>query len=449
MNAHAAPAAPPARPARGRAGLLHMLTLCLGLLALLGAPLAGPAGAASPFAPAILVNDSAITRYELAQRAAFLRALGRSGTLEEVAREELIDDRLRLQAAEALGVLPGAAEIEAGMAEFAGRANLETGALLDQLAAEGVAPETFRDFVTAGLAWREVVGARFGPRTQVSEAEIDRALALISGPSEARVLMSEIILPADTPRRMAEAEARARQIVETVRTEAGFAEAARTFSVSASRLRGGRLDWVNLGSLPAPVASLVLTLAPGEVSAPVRLSGAIALFQLRGLEETGPLLPPDRLLDYARLVLPGASPEAAEKIRARLDTCGDLYGVARGLPEGALARQTRAPGALEPALAQGLAGLDPNETLVRGTEAPAIVMLCARNPLPEPEAGAEGEAASTPAPAPAPAPAAATAEATPRPDRGAIRRQLVAARLEAYSESYLAELRADAIIRTP
>lgn len=453
MTAHHAPASTAARTAARTApegaGRRRVRAAIAALWAGLALALAAPAALANPaapFAPAILVNDGAITGFELSQREAFLRALNRTGDVAALARDEMIDDRLRLQAAERMGLVPPEAEIEAGMAEFAGRANLDTPTFLAGLADAGVAPETFRDFVTAGLAWREVVRARFGPRTRISETEIDQALALLAGPSEARVLISEIILPADTPERASASEALAREIGETVSNEEGFAAAARAHSASSSRLRGGRLDWVGLGALPPPVASAVLTLGPGEVSAPVRLAGAIALFQLRALEETGSILPPDRALDLARLVLPGADAEEARRILARIDTCNDLYGLAGDLPAGALTRETVAPGALAPDIARGLATLDPNETLVtgEGQGGTRIVMLCARNPLPE---APPDPAAGTPQ---APRTAAAEGAQPPAlPDRGTIRRQLSNARLEAYANSYLAELRAEAIIRTP
>ena len=44
--------------------------------------------------------------------------------------------------------------IEAGLTEFAGRANLGPEQFLRQMGQEGVAPETVRDFVANGITWR-------------------------------------------------------------------------------------------------------------------------------------------------------------------------------------------------------------------------------------------------------------------------------------------------------
>ena len=59
----------------------------------------------------------------------------------------------------------------------------------------GVAPQTVRDFVASGVVWRELIRGLFGPRSQVTEAEIDRALAYSTGGGGVRVLLSEIVLP--------------------------------------------------------------------------------------------------------------------------------------------------------------------------------------------------------------------------------------------------------------
>ena len=72
----------------------------------LGVTLAfGPVAAEAQnlFAPAIRINDSVVTAYELDQRQRMLTLLNAPGNAAEVAREQLIDDRLRLQAAEAAG----------------------------------------------------------------------------------------------------------------------------------------------------------------------------------------------------------------------------------------------------------------------------------------------------------------------------------------------------------
>ncbi|MCO8145407.1 peptidylprolyl isomerase [Rhodovulum tesquicola] len=394
-------------------------------LALMGAGIASAQQGGS-FAPRMIVNDRAITNFEVEQRIRFLRLLGNPPQIEKVSMDGLIDDRLRMAEAKRLGVSVSPEQLQAGMEEFASRANLDAEQFIAAIAQGGVEAETFRDFVESGIAWREVVRTRFGPRAQVTEAEIDRALAITSpraAAAGAQVLLSEIVLRADTPEFRAEAERLVRELRASIRNEADFAAAARQYSVSRSRGEGGRMGWLPLGNLPPALAGQVLTLRPGQVSEPIELDNAIALFQLRALREGGAATPEAVSVEYARFLIPGGTLADAMRVRAQVDTCDDLFGVARGLPEDRLQREVLPVAQVPQNVAMELARLDEGEVSY-GLSTPqmaVVLMLCARTP----DLG-EGEI-----------------------DRQAVRRQLVNQRLGGYAESYLAELKADAIIREP
>ncbi len=396
-----------------------MLRKMLAILAMLAiSPTVTIAQENNPFAPQIIVNDRVITGYELAQRIRFLDLLNAPGDLEEEAEKTLIADRLRLDAGDLLGVALSEEEITAGMEEFAGRANMTLAQFEPALAQEGIAIGTLRDFVSAGLVWRQVVRRQFSARTQITEDEIDRALALSTRSGSARILISEIVLRADTPEFAAESDALATRLQEEIKSPGAFAAAARQYSVAPTGQRGGRVDWLDLANLPPQLASVLLTLGPNEVSNPVPLGNAIALFQVRDLQELDAELPDTVSIEYARYFLP--SNEIA-KVTTEIDTCDDLYGAAKGKPEVHLQREVKAVADIEDSLALTLARLDEGETAVveEGGQT-ALIMLCGRTP-----------------------------ELSEDFDREALRNQLRNQRLAAYADSYLAELRASAIIRRP
>ena len=392
--------------------------------ALLIAPLTPlPVPAQGLFSPAIKVDEMVIPNYEINQRMAFLEVLRAPGNPRDLAREQLIEDRLKLREAEALGITVSPEQIAAGMEEFAGRANLTADQLIAELSGLGVSAETFRDFVRAGVAWREVVRARFAGSAQVSEAEIDRALNAAGGGSSVRVLLAEIIMPAPP----AEAEAvmaRAQRIARTT-SEAEFAAAARQYSATATARSGGKLPWQQIEDLPPVLRPLVLELSPGEVTDPLAIPNAVALFQLRALEETEYAPPSYSAVEYAAYYMAGGRSEQtlaqAVGITARIDTCDDLYGVVKGQPEEVLDRSTLPPDQIPDDIAIELAKLDPGETstaLTRaGGETLVLLMLCGRSPAVE--------------------------EA---PDREAVTTGLRNRRVGTLSESFLEQLRADARI---
>jgi peptidyl-prolyl cis-trans isomerase SurA len=381
-----------------------------------------PADAQNLFAPAIRINDAVVTAYELDQRARMLTALNAPGNPTELAREQLIDDRLRLQAAELAGIVPSPEEVQDGMTEFAGRAGLSRDEFIQALDSRGVAEQTFRDFVRAGLSWRLLVQARFTSRVNLSEDEVDRALGA-SGGSSVRVLLSEIIMPAPPPQADA-VRARAERISE-ITSEAAFSSEARQYSATASRGAGGRLPWQNLEDLPPVLRPLVLALAPGEVTDPIPIPNAVALFQLRDIEETGFTPPTYAAIEYAAYYLPGGRSDAtlaqARVLASQVDRCDDLYGVAQGQPEEVLERQTLPPSDIATDIAFELSKLDPGEVSTALTRSNGqtlmFLMLCGR-----------------------------TAEINEDVDRDQFAIGLRNQRLASLAESYLSQLRADARI---
>lgn len=368
--------------------------LCVVLLAVViaASPFSSSmAQAQNLFAPVKKINDRVITAYELSQRMAFLTVLRAPGNIRELALDQLTNEALQRQAAEIADVNPSAEEILAGMTEFTGRFNLEVEQFNQIIAQAGIAPETFRDFVSGGIAWRGVVRARWAGRVQVTDDEVDRQLSLTAPGAGVRVLLSEIILPAQNPAQMQSSNARASEFSE-ITTLAAFASAARRYSVAPSRGRSGRLNWMDLSNLPPAVAAQILPLAPGHVSDPIPVKNGVAVFQLRAIEETDAPAPTDVTIDYATLLLPGGRTEKtlaeAAKIRAKADQCDDLYGIAKDLPPAQLQRDSLPMAQVPSNYALELAKLDEGEVSTGLTSASGqnlvFLMLCSRTrELPE------------------------------------------------------------------
>lgn len=390
--------------------------------------LAQPGAAPGGFSPVILVNGLGITGYEIAQRARFMELLGAKGDVRKQAEEALIEDRLELWKARNMGLELPQDAITRGMSEFASRANLSAEDFLKALAEAGVDAQTFRDFVAAGVTWREVVKATYGGgRIRISNAEIDRALALEAPrPAVPQVLVSEIVIRI-FPGREAESMAKARRAA-AARTEADFAAIAKEISSSPTASKGGRLDWMPVASLPPEVRETVQALTPGRASAPVETPNSISVFFLRGLDAGGPVTAQTAALGYATLLL-GASgaPESAAlgaKAVAEARRCDDLYSVARALPPERLERiEAARPGQIPADIAKVLPRLDIGETRVlrRGGN-DVLVMLCER-----------GRAINT-------------AVGETGPSRDATRDQLLNTRVGTLADRLLASLKAEAVI---
>lgn len=400
---------------------LNRLTRSIAVLGL-GLVTSAPVSAQNLFAPVAKVNESVVTEFEVQQRRRFLEVLNAPGATRDGALTSLIDERLRNEAVAEAGIELTPQGIADSLSEFASRADLSTEEFTQALGQSGISPETFRDFVVNSIGWRELVRARYASRVQITDAEIDRALGESNG-SGVRVLVSEIIIPAP-PQQAARVNALAEQISQS-KSAAEFSNYASRYSATASRGRGGHLPWQNLTDLPPSLQPLILSLAPGEVTDPLPIPNAVALFQLRDIEETNVTAPTYSAIEYATYYIPGGRTEAAlaqaASIRGRIDRCDDLYGIAKGQPAEVLERATQAPAEIPQDVAIELSKLDPGEvstTLTRANgQTLMLLMMCGRT-------------------------AAANASASREDVTNALRQE----RLTGYAEQLLEQLRADARI---
>ncbi|MEM7439178.1 MAG: peptidylprolyl isomerase [Pseudomonadota bacterium] len=399
---------------------------CLLVLALVGPGLAHHTKKSgnNPFAVAIRVNDRVITNYEISQRILLLRAFGTTGDLQKIAEDQLIDERLRLQAATDAGIVASEEEIEEGVGEFAQRGGLNADQLYAYVRSRGADRESMQDFVRAGLLWRNLIQALFGPQSAVTETEIDTALSLQSGRDAQEILISEIRIPIQANNEAA-AQELAERLSRELKSEGAFASAARRYSRAPSRGRSGRLDWLPVSNLPPELAGQIMALQPGEVTAPVPLGQTVGLFQLRGVRpaknqgEVGPAS-----LTYVTVNVPVSNRSEAEAIKLinDVDTCLDLRAKSeRFKVSPSFTDHVNEASSLPATLAVELANLDPNESSYYTNSAGGltVVMLCSRlRDLPE---GA----------------------------RENIRNALFQQRISGFGQGYLQELKGDAeIIRT-
>lgn len=376
---------------------------------------------AGDFAPVKIVNDQAISGYELRQRIAFLTLLKQPGDIRNEAMNGLIEDRLRNSAAKAAGILPSPADVMAGMTEFASRANLSPEEFVTAIGEADIAPETFRDFVKSGVAWRQLVRTKYDGRVKISEAAIDRALSEFSIPVAQQVTLAEIVIPANV--RSAEISA-ARELVIDINRGRDFAEAARAVSVGATARNGGMLAPQNLSALPDEAAKAVRSLKEGEVSQPIILDDKVVLYKMIASVQQPTTITAATLIDYATYTLADTADgmKRGAQLRAKVDGCDDLYTEAKGQPTDTLTRQTVAINAVPSDISAALQMLDAGEVSLAVTRGGArlFLMLCSR-----------------------------TAPKGSQPSRDEVRLILTNQRLAGLAGVYLEELRANALIVDP
>lgn len=285
----------------------------------------GSAGAQTAFAPAVVVNDDVITYYDVEQRARMM-ALGGAELgpqLRRAALEGLVDDQLRLQAAERFGVSVTDAAIAQGRGEFAQRFGLDPINLDQQLASRGIQPTAVVSLVRAQTAWRQLIAGRFTQRSTPSELELDNEIDLAASGRTESFRISEIVVASGQGR-----EAAAAAKIDRARAElangASFADVARRYSDAASGRTGGDVGWVPESTLPAPLAALIKSTQPGQVTEPFPTPGGISLYLVADTRQEAPPWARDAEVSFRKITIEGDDDDAlaaAETLRSGTSGC--------------------------------------------------------------------------------------------------------------------------------
>ena len=324
----------------------------------------------------ITVDKAAITKYELEQRIRFFSFLNEPGDPEIKSREGLINDRLKMAAAKKVNLQLTPAVIENSMKEFAKNSGRSLEQLFKLLEGGGVDPETFRDYVEAGITWRELIRKRFASRGEPTDAEIDRAIRSASPKGGMRVLLTEIVLPAQSEQ-LESARKISKELVKIKSVDA-FSEQALRLSISNSRDVGGRLPWKNSADLPNGLRQIILGLRPGDVTPPLEVKNAIVLFQLRDIEEIAIKEPKIVTIKYIKIT--GDEPQLDLAAKS-IDACENAYGLVKGNANLSMTIVSQKPGEIDQAIFQRLNSLDSNEISIFSSESDekgTIIMLCER-----------------------------------------------------------------------
>lgn len=155
--------------------------MAIGLLALL----AGwtPSSRALAQNVVVFVNGEPITAIDIEQRAKLIMLSTRKKPSRDEARDELINDKLKLKEAKKFGLELKQSDVDSAYASMATRMNLTAEKLDRQLESSGIRPETLKSRIKADFVWNQLVRGRFQQNLIVGERDL-AAAASTEGASE-------------------------------------------------------------------------------------------------------------------------------------------------------------------------------------------------------------------------------------------------------------------------
>ena len=323
----------------------------------------------------IQVNNSVITQFELDQRAKFLGALKFTGNHSELAQTQLIEERLKQSEAQKLNISATDFEIEDALKRFASRANLTVKEFNKELKRLEIYPDTFRSYVETEVIWQKLVNKKFGAQSSVSNLQLQRAKSISKFEDTIQVLLTEIIIPFSKDDR-SEKENLA-NLLKQIKSTEEFSNAAQKYSKAPTAAVGGRVKWQNFDRLPGIIKPLILGLSPGQVTEPIMLTKAIALFQLRDIREIKTDRTQLELLDFIKVI---SDLKYLSFVQDNFHNCSDLEAIIGGQTEVTLTRKKLLSDEIPNTLVPVLDNLDQNESEIIVADGQSqLVIMCERN----------------------------------------------------------------------
>ncbi len=265
------------------------VTLCRFVLPIVLIGLSISAFAAVEQRIAAIVNDEVISLQDIDDRLGLVLFTSRIPDAEQ-ARQRLsqqvlrglVEETLQLQEAKRLSIAVNQSEIDRAIVDIAERNKLTPDQLQDLLRENKINPETLIDQIRAQISWLKVVNQRVRPQVNVTVDQLDIAVQEARrDQGQPEYLLSEIVLPVDSPSEEAKVAADAQRLFQTLSEGASFDALARQVSASSTARRGGDLGWMQASKLPADLVGALERLRPGDISKPLRSPVGFFIFQLR------------------------------------------------------------------------------------------------------------------------------------------------------------------------
>lgn len=329
----------------------------------------------SLFSPVIHVDNSVITKFELDQRTKFVAALKFPGNPNQLARTQLIEERLKQTEAQKLNIIASDFEIKDALKRFASKANLSVEDFITELKKLEIYPDTFLSYVETEVVWQKLVNKKFGAQSSISNLQLQRAKSLAKFEDTVQVLLTEIIIPFSKDD-LSEKESLA-NLLKQIQSIEEFSNAAQKHSKAPTAAVGGRVKWQNFDRLPGIIKPLLLGLSPGQVTEPIMLTKAIALFQLRDIREIKTDRTQLELIDFIKVK---SDLKYLSFVQDNFHNCSDLEAIIGGQTEVTLTRKKLLSDEIPNTLVPVLDNLDQNESEIIVADGQSqLVIMCERN----------------------------------------------------------------------
>jgi len=389
---------------------------------------------------AAVVNEEIVSAFDLQARLRLIITLSRLPrtdatfkSLMQPTLRALIDEKIKFQEAEKLGITVTQDEMDNSISIIENRNRIKPGNLIDMLEDNAIDPESLFDQLRSEIFWSRIITRKHLSRVTISDEEIDKAVAAEeTARNQPKYRISEITIPIESPEKVAQANEQIVNLGNKLRAGADFSALARSFSQSSSASRGGELGSLRSDQIPAEIRAAVTGLLPGQITQPMRVTAGFVMVKLHAIESGTANPKPDAQLKLSQfhLPLPHDAPQntvssymaTARKNTEAVQGCGPFSDVSKeiGSPlSGSLGEVLLSK--LPPRLQNSIRALPIGKPSapIRSPDAVIVLMICERTGIPVPDTTV---------------------------DRDAVKQRILSNRLAVYARQEIRELRRAAYI---
>ncbi len=181
-----------------------------------------------------VVNRQAITNQDINRRVNFLRLQSQSGNLQEKARDELVEEAIKMQEATRFRTVASDEEVDAAFARFARGNNMSPEQMTRILGQSGIGVDHFKSFIRVQMSWPRLVTRRYSSGSSgggMSTQELVSKMMERGGekPVTTEYILQQVIFVVPQSRRSAILEARRRE-AEAMRVRFESCDTTRDFA---------------------------------------------------------------------------------------------------------------------------------------------------------------------------------------------------------------------------
>lgn len=273
-----------------------------------------------------VVNGYVITGTDIDQRVKLVTNSAETEVSEEELRRlrvqvlrNLIDETLKIQAAEQLEMRVNPAEVEQTYQQLAAQNFGQNPERMDEyLLSIGSSANALKRQIEGELAWENLLRRNITPFVNVAAEEVNDVLKRLNeakGTEEFR--LGEIYMGATSENREAVIQ-NMQRIMQQLEQGGNFQAYARQFSEATTAVVGGDTGFLRLATLPAEMANAARQMTTGQLVGPIEIPGGFTIMYLIDRRQVLTADPRDAVLSLRQISLafpPGISnAEANEKI---------------------------------------------------------------------------------------------------------------------------------------